>query len=410
MAYQSQSLGYVARKVQSALGSQASGSGATVLTTSGGQQGRLAKAMTASNLVRRDAMRTRGRHGTQKTSGSYSSEWSLGLADDILEAVMRGTWEAALDLDESDFTSITTGANSIVLASGSPITLGLRVGDVIRLSNHASSGNNGRNLRVTALDATTITVAETLTVNASPDTECGISRVGRKLINPAAGALVKRYFTVEEHELDIDGSEIFDDAVWGSVRFGMTPNGIITVDPTWVGTGKFETKTDSSAPHFSSPTEPTGQPMAVVDATLRLGSEDFVDLTAFDLTIDITPTAPDVFGSGAIKYAPDVFTGQMGVSLSFTSLRKDLARVADLLAETQLSFHCLAVDNESEPKDFLSLYVPNFTLGNVDKSALSKEGGPRTQTFAVPVDLCGIDTRGGAYDSTMVKIQVSNAS
>ena len=123
MAYQTQSNAYVARKLQSGLGSQASGTGATILRTGGGQGGRLTKAMTESNEVRRDVMRTRGRHGTQKTAGSYSQELSLGLMDDILQAVMRGTYEAEDSWTQADFTSITTGANTIVLTSGNPITL-----------------------------------------------------------------------------------------------------------------------------------------------------------------------------------------------------------------------------------------------------------------------------------------------
>ena len=57
----------------------------------------------------------------------------------------------------------------------------------------------------------------------------------------------------------------------------------------------------------------------------------------------------------------------------------------------------------------LSLFVPNFTLGGVDKSPLSKEAGPRTQSISVPVGLIGKDTAGGAYDATMVKLQVSNS-
>lgn len=404
MAYQEQSNGYIAFKAQSGLGAQASGSGATILRTTGGQGGRLTKAAIESAEVRRDMMSTRGRHGTQKTAGAYTSELSVGSFDEIIEAVMRGTWEAALDLDEGDFTSITTGANTIVLASGSPISLGLRVGDVIRLANHSSAGNNGRNLRITGLDATTITVAETLTVNAVADTDVDISRVGQKLINPAIP--LKRYFTVEEHELDIDGSEIFTDCVFGSLRFSMQPNGILMIDPSWVGTGEFETVTAGDAPFFTTPTMPTGIPLAALDATIRLGTEDVVDLTSFDLTIDITPNSPDVIAS---RFGPDVFTGSVAVSMNLTALRKDLLRVADFINETQLSLHVLAVEPESEPKDFFALHVPNFTLGSVDKSALAKAGGGRTQTFAVPAALVGKDDRGGAFDPTMVKIQVSNA-
>lgn len=408
MPWQTQSNAYVAYKAQSALGTQAAGAGASILRTAGGQGGRLTKAAVENNEVRRDGMMTRGRHGTQKTAGSYTSQLSIGLMDDVIEAVMRGTWENVLTITEATggLTSITTGTNTIVNGGGSWITAGLRVGDVIRLTNHATTANNNRNLRITGLTASTITVAESLTANAVADTAFTITRPGRKLINPAAGAIVKRYFTVEEHELDIDGSEIFTDCVWGSLRFAMAPNGLVTIDPAWTGSGRFETKTGGSAPHFTSPSEATGVPLAVADAVLSLNGTDFVDLTAFDLTMDITPNAPDVAAS---RYAPDVFTGSMSVALNVTALRQDLARVADFSNETVCALHLLAVENEAEPKDFFSLYVPNFTLGSVDKSALAKGGGPRTQTIAVPAALVGKDEAGGAFDPTMAKIQISNA-
>lgn len=407
--FQSQSNGYCAYKVQSALGSQASASDAKIFRTTGGSPGTLTKASTESGEVRRDGMSSRGRHGIQKTQGSPSGQLALGAYDDVFEALLRDTYANSLVLDYTDFTSLTTGTHTIILATGSPITLGLRVHDVIRLTNHSQAGNNGRNLRISALNATTITVVELLTAEAGADTTVEITRPGRKLIQYTNG-LVKRYFTWEENEIDIDGSELFTDSVFGNGKWTMTPNGIIMFDAGWWGTGQFETKTGASAPFFTSPAENTGTPMAVVDATIRLGSEDLVELTSFDLTFDISPVAPDVFGSGAIKYSPDVFTGPSKVSMNLTALRKDLAYVANFVAEDQLSLHVLAVDNEAEPKDFISLVVPNFTLGSVNKSALANTGGPRTQTIAIPNALTGKDERGGAYDATQLKIQISNAS
>lgn len=407
MPYQSQSNGYVAFKAQSGLGAGASGVGATLLRATGGPGGRLVKGTFGSNEVRRDGMRTRGRHGGRRTSGPYTCEWSLGLADEILQAVMRGTWGAAnLAKTDADFTSITTGANTIVLASGSPIAMGFRVGDVIRLTDHDSAGNNNRNLRIVELDVTTITVAETLTVNAVADTSVTITRAGRVLTNPATR--VKRYFTVEEHELDIDGSEVFEDCLWGAMKFTMQPDGLLMFEPSWVGTGAFEALTGVAAPLFTAPAEPNGIPMSCVDATIRVGSADVIDLTAFEITVDAKAAPPEP-GVIASNVAPDVFTGTMDVSMNLTALRKDMQYMIDFAAETQYSLHVLAVDNENEPKDFLSIYVPNFTLGGVDKSALSREGGARTQTIAIPADLVGVDGRGGAYDATMVKFQVSNA-
>jgi hypothetical protein len=134
-----------------------------------------------------------------------------------------------------------------------------------------------------------------------------------------------------------------------------------------------------------------------------------VDLQSFDLTLDIGATAPDVFGSGAQKYSPDVFTGQMAASLNFTALRKDLQYIQDFADETVYSLHVLAVNNEDEPKGFVSIVVPYFTLGGVDKSALNKQGGPRTQSIAVPAALVGKDTRGAGYDPTMIKLQSTGA-
>jgi hypothetical protein len=99
-----------------------------------------------------------------------------------------------------------------------------------------------------------------------------------------------------------------------------------------------------------------------------------VELTSFDLTLDIGLSAPDTFGSGAQKYSPDVFAGQMAVSMNLTALRKSLTYLSDFIAETQYSLHVLAVENEAEPKDFLSIYVPNFTLGGNTRSSPNKAG------------------------------------
>lgn len=408
MTYQSATNAWIAYKAQSALGTAASGSGGTILRTTGGSGGLMTKAAYESQEVRRDGMSSRGRHGTRKTSGAYTSELSLGCADSIMAAVMRGAWGSAdLALTQADFTSLTTTTSTIVLTSGNPISLGLRVGDVIRLTTFATTANNSKNLRITALSSTTITVAETLVLDASPDSTCTITRTGRVLTNPAALSLTKTYFTIDEYEADTDVSETFSDCIWGSMKFGMQPNGIITFDPSWMGNGQSAVNATGSSPVLTSPTEPTGTPLAVVDATLRVGSSDRVDLTGFELTLDTSPSSVDTIGS---VYSPDVFHGDMRISGSFSLLRSDLSFLTDFMAETQYSLHILAVENESEPKDFVSIYIPNFTLGGVAKSAIAKSGAARTQTIQIPAALVGKDERGTEYDATMAKIQVSNAS
>ncbi len=409
MSYSENWNGYVAIKAQSAKGTQASGADALILHNSGGQGGLLSKAAVESKIIRHDAQQKRGRHGSRKTNGAYTGELAIGRYDPVLEALLRSSWSAAnLQLDQGDFTSITTGANSIVFTSGSPITLGVRVGDVWRLTNHASAGNNNRNLRVTGVDATTITVAETLTVNAVADTACELTRPGRVLLNGAAGALTRPYFTVEEYEYDLDASELFTDCRWSGGKLTMAPDGNLDTEFSFTGTGEMEAVATGSAPHFTSPTDPTSNSLAASEAVLRLGSTDFLDLMAFDISFDLQPVAPAVINKTGIS--PDVFLGTFMPSLNITLLRKDLQPLADLDAETQLSLHLLAEENEAEPADFFSLVVPNFSLGGVAKSAMQKGGGARTVQLSVPAALIGKDERGGAFDATTVKIQVSNAS
>src|SRR3990167_8378747 len=407
MTYQSQANGYVGFKAQTAKGSIASGGSGFLLRLAGGPGGKLTKQSYGSKEIRRDLMRSRGRHGGRRTSGSYTVEVSLDNMDSIYQAVFRGTYESALVVTEATagLTSITTTTSTIVASAGSWITAGFRVGDVVRLTGHATTANNSKNLRITGLTALVMTVAETLVLDAVADTAFTVTRPGQKLINPAAGASVKTYFTVEEYDGDLDLTEIFSDVIFTSLKFTMAPNSILMCDIGWTGTGAMTTAATGSAPTFTSPTESTGVPLACVDATVRYNATDFVDLTSWDATIDIGANAPDVVGS---VYAPDVFTGSMAVSMNFSMLRSDYGKMTDFLAETPMTFHMLAVENDSEPKDFFSLFVPNYTIGGVDKSPLSKEPGPPTQTTSTPADLVGIDTQGGAFDSCMVKLAVSN--
>jgi hypothetical protein len=405
MSYSEQALGYIAFAKQSAKGTIATAGDGNVLLTTGGQGGRLTKAAVESATVRRDAMSLRGKHGSRKTAGAYTSELFIGQFEAILEAVMRGAWSSAdLTLAAADMTSITVAAHTITAAGGSWITKGLRVGHVVRLSGSAEAANNGRSLRITGLTATVITVAETLTPHAGADTDFSLIRPGRVLINPAEP--VKTYWTLEEHELAIDSSEVFQDCLWSSAKFSFQPDGNVMVDTNWIGTGQMDTKTGADAPYFTDPDEITDEPLSATGATVSLNGEDMLDLTSADITIDIQANAPSVVAPPSNPYAPDVFAGSVLISMNLTALRKDVAAVADFIDETQMSLHMMfARDGDDPDSDFLSIFVPNFTLGSVDKSALSKQGGPRTITMAVPSALVGIDKRGGAFDPTMITIQ-----
>lgn len=406
MAYQSFFNLLIAIKAQSGLGVPATGSGATVLRVSGGTRGKLTKTAIESKEVRPDAQRTRGRHGFQQTSGSYDVEFSIGAMDPVLQAILRGAWDSQISKTSSDFTTIAIASNVLTLASGNPITMGFRVGDVVEMTGGAVAGNNSRNLRVGALASTTLTAIETLADHAA-DAGITLIRRGRKVIMPAAGSLVNTYFTIEEYDTDIDQSTLFTDCYFNSVKFAMSPNGMLMATLSWIGTGDITAEATGSSPYFTSPTTPSGVPMSVKDATVRLGSSDLADLTSFDFTVDNGAVAPQVVG--AVK-SPTVLPGQNSVSMNLGVLRTDLTNLSSYIGETGLSLHVLAVDTSVEPKNFLSINVPFFTLGGVDPPAPSTQGGAITETLTIPAALVGQDTTGSGYDATMASFQISNNS
>jgi hypothetical protein len=95
------------------------------------------------------------------------------------------------------------------------------------------------------------------------------------------------------------------DFVWGGIKFSMSSaNNLLMADPTGTGTGQIQALAAGASPMFPSPVATTDSPFAVVDATIRFGGVDLVELTSFDLTMNINPTAPATFGSGGQKKPP----------------------------------------------------------------------------------------------------------
>lgn len=393
MAYQSARNLQVVYKAETVFGQLPGATGATVFRPNRGAL-TLAKEPIRSNEVRRDGMSSRGRHGSRSVTGQYSGDLSVGTFDALIEAVFRGTFASAVSITGAGVTSITTTANTIVAASGSWLALGIRAGDVVRLTDHSSPGNNNRNLRVTDVTASTLTVAETLVVDAVADTTFTLTRP-KKLIQ----GVTPRSFTVEEYEADIDGSEVFKGVRVGSLQVQMQPNGMCILTFGLVGQD-MEVMTGAAAPYFTAPTETVSIGLTAVEAKIRLGAEDVLDVSSIDMKLNVNAAGVPVVGS---VLTPDVFTNTAKIEGTITALKKDVARSQQFLDEDELSLHLLFEENESGAADFCAFYLGNFTLASATKSEMGADNA-RTQSFTM---LIGKDERGGAYDPTMIKYQTS---
>jgi len=411
MTYQSNWNGYLAIKAQSAKGTAASGSGAAIIPINGGNGLRLAKKAVSSGQVRQDRMTIRGRHGTQGITGAWNSELQLNNFDTILAAVIGASaWTAApaaITQATGAMSSATISVSgSVVTASGgSFITAGVKVFDTHMWASGVNSADQNRPLNVVAVTANTITYAQTLTTVAGPVSTWSVQAKGHSLINPAAGSIVKPWFTIEEYNADIDQSIVVQDFVFGKIDMTLQPDGMFMFNPSGVGTGQVVAETTGASPYFTTPTISDQIPLSSIDAQLYLSDIGAVpDLTAFSLTMDLGLTAPAVV---AADFSPDVPDSPMKINLSMTTLRDSLTRFSDFLNEATLGLSIMATVPGSSPTDFMTFSVPNFTLGSADGSGFTKGGGLMTEVLTVPADLVGKDIRGGAFDPTMIKVQRS---
>lgn len=358
----------------------------------------LSKASIESGENRSDGMMTRGRHGSKSVSGQYVADLSLGTFDALIEAAFRGTFTALQTITEAtaalSSATISVSGSTVTFSAGSVITAGVRVGQVHRWSSGVDAADRNKNLRVTTVTATTIVYAESLTTVGGP-----VATYSFTIPKVLLQGITDRSFDFEEHEIDIDGSEIFTGCRVGSLQLQLGPDGMGILTFGIVGQD-MQTMTAGSAPYFTSPTTTTSLGMTAAEAVIRLGSADLVDVSGLTINIDLRAAGTAVVGA---TVTPDVFVNNAQVTGSITALRQDLAKVANFLNEDQLALHILFTENETEPKDFASFFLGNLTLSSATKSELGQEG-PRTQELALQI---GKDERGGEYAPTMVMFQTS---
>lgn len=346
--------------------------------------------------IRGDMLTSMMRLGSRAVSGSYVGDLSVGSFDTFLQAVMRGTWVAAVSITEATMTSITTTTSTIVAAGGSWLTQGVRVGDIVTLAGHETAANNGLRLRVTGVTATTITVAGTpLTLNASADTSFTLT-VLRKLKNDTPK--VRRSFTVEEYNADIDRSERFSGCRFHGMTIRGAPNGMATIDLMVTGLSA-TTLPDNESPYFTDPSLATSLGLVFTDAVVRFAGADIAIATGFELAVRADAATEPVIGSNS---SPDVYDEEIQVSGQLSIIREDLAAVERLGDEAELELSVLLTEPASAPVPCMSLFVPRLKVTGTQ----APKGGPRALVETVTFE-AGKKEGASGYDDTMLTISTS---
>jgi len=378
-----------ALKRQPALGTPAaSGAGAFALpiVDTGGLAYRRGEIV--SGRRPRNQIRHLPRLGAASVEGSYDTELLVGGAIDLLlESIARGTWEAPLALN----ASVTTTANTIVRATGSWITDGLRVGDVITLDNDTTTANNDIRLRVVSLTATTITVAGNPLTADAVARAVDVTRL-KKVVTPA----VPEYhlYTIEQYDADIDESELFYDVRLTGLELSMQPNAMVTAG--WAFSGIRRDVIDTvAAPYYTNPTELSGVSLVADDSWIRYKGQDVASLTGLDLSFAIASALQPTIGS---IFSPDVFMNDLTVTGSITAVRESLQALRDFDAETEFEISVLLREPGADPAPVVGLYMPRVKITNIDAPFLGGDGAKvETRTIAAGVHPGDTDADAAAF-------------
>ena len=307
------------------------------------------------------------RHGMRKVEGSINGELSVGTYQGWTESVLRSASSPSVTttLADIDVVSTTGAEGTLTTAAGDYLADGLKVGLVIRCTGMATGvENNDRNLMITELTATVMTVItlnnEPIIANAAGDTVV-ITSVGKHVYVPTANH-TKDYWTIEHNFSDIVQSEQFLDCVFGQMDVKLPPTGMATVDFPVVGLSM----DTSTTPYFTTPTPIVcGGSLASVNGVIFVGGVKVAHVTGLDFTVNSNAASLDaVVGSNT---APDITVGKLEVTGNLTYYFIDTVLRDMFLDETEFSLICAFTTDNTPTADFIAYSMSRCKLTGATK-------------------------------------------
>lgn len=360
--------------------------------------------------VRRDGMTPMVRLGAHAVAGAYPGTLSVGTFNTFLGALFRHAWVADSLLltctGAGAYVSLaTTTANTLTLVgTGNFLTLGVKVGDVIRVGAMGAGVDDVNGIAKTVA-ANTITVLGTPWTNISADTNATLT-LKKKLTNALgtiADPMVRSSYTIEQYYEDIDESEQFAGCRVSSLKLTFAPNAVVKAEFGIVGQTSAIIAAGASAPAFTTPTEYTSIGLIATDATICVAGTALATVTGGEITFDIACKPAEVVGS---VLTPDVYEGQMTVKGQLTAIRTILtaSHLARFLAETDnVELSILLVEPDAAvPIDYFHIFLPRIKYTG-DSVSLGSEG-PLVET--IPFE-AGVKATTTGYDSVMATISTS---
>jgi len=357
----------------------------------------LDRAVVASNEKRADGLTSMGRLGGKSVSGSFNVELNAGGAVNLmLGAIMRSAFATSTVIVYS--TQVVVATNYVQGGTASDwATAGVKVGDIFTISGNAEALVNGINAQVLSITSATLMVpVGTFATSAVADASVTVTRL-RKLVNAATPT--RSSYSVEQHDTDLDLSEVFLGCRVTGMQLSFKPGEMATAQFTLMGMDRTQLTTATS-PYYITPVLTTSLSLVADDGTICKGGVVVAKYTGIDLNFNLTAKGEPVIGS---LVSPDIFDNDLSVDGSITGLREDFANLTLYDAETEFELALLLQEPTGAPPVCLSFFFPRVKISALS-APVGGSDGAKIETLGIMV---GAKAAATGYDAGIANIGTS---
>jgi hypothetical protein len=314
-----------------------------------------------SSEIRTDYQIADMRHGVRSVNGSVSGELTPGTYSDFIGASLSRDFTALAPVTGLSLTIAVAGTIVITRASGSWLTDGIKIGDVVRLTAGTFGADLNKNLLVTALTALAMTVVtlngSTVAAQGTAVTGAAVTVVGKKTFAPTSGH-VDRSYTFEEFYSDIAQSEVTTGNKVNTVSLALPATGLVTCDFGFMGKD-MQTGTTQA---LTSPTaQNTFGSFAAVNGLLLIDGVSVGLLTGLNININRNMSTATVVGSNSIQ---ELFEGRIVVDGDFSAYFQDGVFRDKFLNEVEISIIAVVTSSSANNADFVSFVLPRVKVNS----------------------------------------------
>jgi hypothetical protein len=393
----------LAYKKQTALGSAASGSGGQLLRRETATFNKMKDTFT-SDEINSHQQYVGDTYGVGKVQGQINGLVSPDAYSDLLASLCRKDMTATAAITGASITVAGSGPYTVTRASGSYLTDGIKIGDVVRLTAGSfAAANLNKNLLVTGVTALVLTVlvpnGSTLTAEG-PIASATVTVIGKKSVVPSSGH-TNDYYTFEEWHDDLDLSRVYEDVQIASADLAIPATGNATIQLAALGLSRSK----GASQVLTSPTaETTGSILTAANAMILINGSRTLVGTSAAIKIDGQMQHGDpVIGSNSLS---DIVKGDVKVSGTVTH-QYDAETISDLFDdETPVAIIVVLFDGTAADADFVGFTIPRAKFMGDDIDDGKKQ---LVMTLPFTAERNGAGGAAVANDTGIISIQDSDA-